>query len=69
MTLLAPHESGSPLWQKIEAHIKFRLIKHRARIENPRITEAERMQLAWQIATIKEFLAMGNPAREVADAE
>lgn len=61
---LAPHEVGTPLWQKLIGHYEETLTKYRARIENPRITEGERIQLAWQIHTIKEFLALGQPERK-----
>lgn len=67
---LSPHEVGQPLWQKLVEHHEAELVKLRARIENPRINEAERIELAWKIHTIKRFLALGHPATEtVADAE
>lgn len=70
MSFLAPHETGSPLWQKLVAHHDAELVKLRARIENPRITETERIELAWRITGIKKFLSLGKPAEEtVADAE
>jgi hypothetical protein len=70
MSFLNQAEVGSPLWQKLVAHHDAELVKLRARIENPRITEAERIELAWRITGIKKFLALGNPEPEtVADAE
>lgn len=70
MSFLNPAEVGSPLWQKLVAHHDAELVKLRARIENPRITETERVELAWKIHTIKKFLSLGNPVAEtVADAE
>lgn len=62
--ILAPHETATPLWQKLVAIHEAKLVKLRARIENPRIGEPERTELAWKIFSIKEFLAMGKPAPE-----
>ena len=67
---LTPYEIGQPLWQKLVEHHEEKLAKYRARIENPRILEAERLELAWKILVTKEFLSLGKPAEEtVADAE
>lgn len=60
---LSPHETGSALWQKLEAHLNERLAKHRARLET-RLIEADTVRLRGQIAEIREFLAMGQPERE-----
>lgn len=69
MSLLNPHEANTPVWQKIEQHLNTQLAKKRERLENPRIAEAERIQLAWQIDTYKEFLALGQPEKKTAGAE
>jgi len=53
-------EVGTPVWHKIMAYYEPKLVKHRDRIENPRITEAERIEIAWRIAGIKELIALGN---------
>lgn len=57
-------EIGSPLWQRLKAHHEQILAEKRARLENPRIAEPERIQLAWEIHTIKQFLAIGQPVAE-----
>jgi len=61
---LAPHEIASPLWQKLKSHTEAQLERKRSRLENPRIDERERIQLAWQIDTWKELLALGEPERK-----
>jgi hypothetical protein len=61
---LAPHEIATPLWGKLVEHHQATLTKFRARLENPRIEEPERRELAWRIHTIKEFLALAEPERE-----
>lgn len=61
---LAQHEAASPLWQKLKTHHESILAQKRSRLENPRIEEKERIQLAWQIDTLKEFLALGEPERK-----
>ena len=66
---LNPAEIGSPLWQKLVEHHEEKLAKYRGRIENPRILEAERIELAWKIFMIKEFLSLGTAEETVADAE
>ena len=60
---LSPHETGSPLWQKLEAHLNERLLKYRTRLET-RLPESDTVRLRGHIAEIREFLAMGQPARE-----
>jgi hypothetical protein len=66
---LAPHEIATPLWDKLERHYQAILAKKRERLENPRIGEQERLQLAWEIHTIKDFIALGKPeAKKEADA-
>lgn len=60
-------ETGTPLWTKlVEYHLPI-LAKYRARIENPLLPEAERIALAWQIKSIKEFLALGEPDAKKGD--
>ena len=54
-------EIGSALWAKLVAHYEPMLAKYRARLENPLIPETERIALCWQIKSIKEFLALGEP--------
>ena len=61
---LNPQEIGTPLWQKLKELHELTLVKWRRRLENPRITEAERIELAWKIYTIKDFLALGEPERK-----
>ena len=58
---LTPHEIALPLWNKLTEHYTPILAKYRARIENPRITEADRIELAWRIAGIKDFLNLATP--------
>ena len=61
---LSPHEVNQPLWSKLTSHYEPILAKHRARIENPRIKEEERIELAWRIAGIKELLALAEPEQK-----
>ena len=63
------HEVSSSTWHKLKTHYEEVLSKKRERLENPRIAESERIQLAWEIHTIKDFLATGTPERVLADAE
>lgn len=66
---LAPHEIATPLWQKLVEHYTPILAKYRARLENPRIDEKERIELCWRIATIKDLFELAEPARKkVGDA-
>ena len=58
---LSPFETATPLWAKLVEIHEAKLAKLRARIENPRIGEPERIELAWRIHAIKEFLALANP--------
>lgn len=58
---LLPSEVASPLWSKLCEHYEPLLAKARARLENPRITEAERIELCWKIAGLKDFLALAVP--------
>jgi len=61
---LSPHEVATPLWTKLTEYHEAELVGLRARIENPRITEAERIQLAWTIHAIKKFLSLATPETE-----
>lgn len=61
---LSSHEIATPLWQKLEAHYTPELAKLRARAENPRLPEAERIELLWQIHFIKNFLALAEPEQK-----
>lgn len=61
---LNAHEYGTPLWTKLSDHYTEKLCKYRSRIEVPSITEAERIQLAWKIWSVKELLALAEPERE-----
>ena len=63
---LAPHEVATPLWTKLVEHHTPLLAKYRARLENPMTADAERTALCWRIAAIKEFLELGQPAKEKA---
>lgn len=64
---LNPHEINTSVWQKIEAHYTPILAKYRTRIENPRIEEKERIELAWKIASVKELLALAEPDKTSAE--
>lgn len=66
---LAPHEIQSSLWQKLVDHYTPILAKHRARLENPTISEAETIKLRWQIAAIKDLFALAETERKVTDAD
>lgn len=66
---LTPYETNTPLWAKLVEHYTPILTKYRARIENPRIAETERIELAWKIASIKDLLALAEPEREKTSAE
>ena len=61
---LAPHEIATPLWTKLVEHHAPLLAKYRMRLENPHLAESERIQLCWRIAAIKDFLELGQPAKE-----
>lgn len=61
---LTAQDIGSPLWAKLVAHYQPLLAKYRARIESPRISEPERIELAWRISGIKEFLILGDQETE-----
>jgi hypothetical protein len=66
---LSQHDVASQCWQKIKTYYDEVIAKKRERLENPRISDAERLQLAWQIDTVKEVLSLGEPERKVTDAE
>ena len=61
---LNPHEVATPLWGKLVGHYTPILAKHRARLENPRLPEAERIELCWKIAAIKELFELAEPDRK-----
>lgn len=61
---LTPHEAQSALWQKLVSHYTPLLAKHRARLENPRIEEKERIELCWRIAAIKDLFELAEPERK-----
>ena len=56
-------EIASPLWQRLTDHYGVLLAKLRARIENPALSEADRMPLLHQIVHIKALLAMADPPK------
>lgn len=64
---LSQHEASTPLWGKIEKHYSAELTRYRARIENPRIEEKERIELAWKIAVIKGLLASASEEQKSAE--
>jgi hypothetical protein len=66
---LSQHDVASQCWQKIKTYYDEVIAKKRERLENPRISDAERLQLAWEIDGIKKVLAHGEPERKVTDAE
>lgn len=55
-------EISSSLWNKLVDHYTPMLAKLRARAENPKLSEAERMPLLWKITHIKELLEMAEPS-------
>lgn len=61
MSKLTKYEVQSEVWQKLMAHYKPLLAKHRNRLEVPNIEERERVALCWQIHAIKQLIAMGEP--------
>jgi hypothetical protein len=61
---LAAHEIATPLWTKLVANYEPELARLRARAENPRMIEAERIELLWQIKFIKDFLALAEPEQK-----
>ena len=60
-------ETGTPLWLKLVDWYTPILAKYRARLENPLLPEEERVALCWQIKSIKEFLALGEPDAKKGD--
>jgi hypothetical protein len=61
-TRLNEQEIGSAAWQKVRTELHDRLKRHRARVENPEVSEAERFGLCWRIRELKELLRMEEPA-------
>lgn len=61
---LAAHEIATPLWSKLVEFYTPELAKLRARAENPRLPEVERIDLLWQIKHIKDFLALAEPEQK-----
>lgn len=59
--ILTSHECQTEVWQKLMTHYKPMLAKHRRRLELPEIEERERVALCWQIQTIKQLIALGEP--------
>lgn len=67
--ILTKHECQSETWQKLMAHYKPILARHRQRLEVPDIPESERNALCWQIDAIKKLISLGEPdAKNVAGA-
>lgn len=66
---LTQHEVAQPLWSKLVDHYSPLLAKHRARLENPALPESERIALCWQIKSIKDFLALGEPEQKKVTAQ
>ena len=62
---LTPLEIASPLWQRLTDHYGVLLAKLRARIENPALSESDRMPLLHQIAHIKALLEMAEQPKKV----
>ena len=61
--ILEKHDIESPLWHKLKTHYDVEIAKYRARLENPRIQEVERVELCWKIEAIKRFFALAEPER------
>jgi len=61
---LAAHEIATPLWTKLVEYYTAKLAKLRARAENPRLPEKDRVELLWQIEFIKDFLALAEPEQK-----
>ena len=61
---LEQHEISSPLFQKLKKHYEDQIAGYRLRNENPRISEAERIELCWKIDSIKKFFALAEPSRK-----
>jgi hypothetical protein len=61
-------ERGSTTWQKVEHELNRRLAYYRAKLENPREVEAERLGCAWRIQELKEILKMGEEPKPQQDA-
>ena len=67
---LTPHDIAQPLWSKLVEWYTPTLAKHRARLENPRIEESERIELCWKIAAIKDLFSLAEPVKKAeSDAE
>ena len=65
---LTAAERQSSLWQKLAEQLEIKLAGYRAKVENPMLSEADRLALCWRIREIKEFLALGEapaPKREM----
>lgn len=61
---LVAHEIATPLWTKLVEYHTPKLAALRARLENPRMPEVERIELCWQIKFIKDFLALAEPEQK-----
>lgn len=60
---LTDAERHSSCWVKLMTLYAGRLAGYRSRLENPRISESERIELCWRIAAIKELCALADPGR------
>lgn len=60
MTPLIRADLDSACWVKLGDIMHARLATLRAKVENPRLTEGERLELCWRISEIKRFLDLGN---------
>lgn len=65
---LSKLEIDSTTWDKVRKHAEERLAALRAKTENPRETEADRLGAAWCISELKELLKLAQPAKEKPDA-
>lgn len=61
---LTQYEIATPLWTKLVEFYTPELVRLRARAENPKMPEAERIELLWQIKFIKDFLALAEPEQK-----
>ena len=62
--ILSNMDIDTACWRKLKAHCNESLTEMRARLENPRIEESERVALCWKIDTVKGFLALGDPTQK-----
>lgn len=53
-------EKSHPLWKRLRAHLEQRLADHRAKNDDPAMTEIQTAALRGQIKCLKGLIALGD---------